>query len=666
MNSPAQPPRQASVVQILAHPDDDLYFVNPDLQRAVEAGHPIASVYLTAAEADGRNIDTRDQTRGAVPPDYSGYMAARQNGLRAAYAVMATGERDSPWSRDVVEFSAGVLAERSTLLAAPHIQLYFLGVRMVDAAHGFSPDVPPSRLATLWSGRSPVAPTLVAEDSPLRQVQELSSESVLLCLVEMMRYFRPTVVWTMDPDPQHTAWDKAKGPSSSDHQDHTATAQFALEAVDRYQRAGGVPPLVEHYRGYANKLWPSNLTETAYAEKKRLIDVYGGADGHPCTHRHCGDHQLGDGADIRRYGWSTASRYAPGTGWLRLRPDGRLAAYAVMGGRVAVWTESVPGGPEWVGPLFLQGAGLLPALTVAPDRRGSVHLVGLRRTSGPGGTAEVEVVRAWLRGEEASPWEVVGNPQGYTGDWQRCREVGVPAAVTDPAGRLHVFVRNFGFGLSARRETDEGWSDWEDLGGAGLQDAPSAVLTSTGRIEVYAPTRQGVSRWKQDAVYGPFSHDSGLLVPTQDTWRPAGGITPLQTGRSRMSLFYREEESAEIREHRQQPGPGGWPAEAESLGGAGGTGPVAALRRLGEGHDAIVLARRNAAGGVGVAVLANDRRRGVPLWEESRFLTVGAPSLAADCQGRVVTAVVGIDGRLRVRRQGEPFAESGFADWTTV
>ncbi|GAA3485037.1 PIG-L family deacetylase [Streptomyces yanii] len=342
MTQPAEA-NSTSLFQVFAHADDDLYFVNPDLYRLLAAGHRVTSVYLTAGEADGRNVDTRDPLREQAPVDFAGYMEARQNGLRAAYATMVLGKREALWVREPVELVPGVAAERCYLSEAPHVQLFFLGLRMADAAHGFPADQPSARLTSLWDGRAARQPTLVAAESELHQPQALGREDVVAALAQLLFYAQPTLLWTMDPDPLHESYDEARGITSSDHADHTATAQFAREALRRHLRAGGRPPLTEHFTGYGNKNWPSNLSERSHALKKSLVDVYAGADGHACAHRYCGDLQLGDGADIRRYGWSTRSRYPQGTQWLHRQTDGRLAAYAVLGDQAAVWTETEAG-----------------------------------------------------------------------------------------------------------------------------------------------------------------------------------------------------------------------------------------------------------------------------------------------------------------------------------
>ncbi|WP_326784970.1 PIG-L family deacetylase [Streptomyces sp. NBC_00151] len=669
MEPAGEPAARPSLVQVLAHPDDDLYFINPDLQRTLETGHRVTSVYLTAGEADGRNIDTRDLSRMDGDPDFEGYAEARQQGLRAAYADMVTGDRESEWARDVFMFSTGVTVDRSTLVAAPHVQLVFFGLRMIDPESEFpDDDVLPVQLTELWNGEISAQPTLIAAESPLRRTQEISKDGLLRSLVELLHRARPDQFWTMDPDPWHTDWNEEEGPKSSDHHDHTATAQFALAALERYIGEGGVPPLVDNCVGYGNKHWPSNLTEEGWAEKQRVLHVYTSADGHDCRRRYCGDRQLSDGADIRRYGWSTRARYEGGTDWLHLQADGRLAAYAMLGGQVAVWTERKPGGGSWDGPDLLPGVpGLASSLSVAPDREGGVHLVALRRTPGPGGQVDVEVVRMWRQGhtEAVLPWQSVGNPNERSEDWRRCREVGLPEAVAEPTGRLHVFMRNFGSGISARRETDEGWGGWEDLGGRNMQDCLTAVLKSTGRIELFAANRSGGVHWYQEAVYGPYKVQDGVTSADPDAWRPVGGLTPVQIGRSRMALFYREEDSGEVLCVRQRPD-GQWNGRVERLGGHGGTGRIAALRQQTGRQDSIVLARRNARNRLSTAVVATQGQGQTPEWTDHDVLIARPPALALDGAGRVVIAVMGTDARVRVTRQATRDVADGFGPLAVV
>lgn len=273
-----------------------------------------------------------------------------------------------------------------------------------------------------------------------------------------------------------------------------------------------------------------------------------------------------------------------------------------------MWTETEPGAGRFEGPLLLPGGDLVPCLAVAPDRTGGVHLVGLRRVPGPEGRVDVEVVRMWRQGRTGSvlPWESMGNPDQATRDWRRCREVGVPTAVVDPAGHLHVFVRNFSVGVSMRRETAEGLGAWEVLGGRGMQDSLTTVARTTGRIDMYATNRTGGVRWRQEAVYGPFKLEDQLVTGVPESWRPASGLTPVQVGRSRVALFYREEDTGAVMRHRQRPN-GTWEQRVDRLSDDGGTGAVAAARLLGPDHDLVVLARRDERSRPAVAVLPAGR-----------------------------------------------------------
>lgn len=45
----------SSVLQIVAHPDDDLYFMNPATFQAMKAGVRTTTVYLTSGDAQGEN-----------------------------------------------------------------------------------------------------------------------------------------------------------------------------------------------------------------------------------------------------------------------------------------------------------------------------------------------------------------------------------------------------------------------------------------------------------------------------------------------------------------------------------------------------------------------------------------------------------------------------------
>ena len=72
LSRPAQA-ASASLLNIVAHPDDDLFFMNPDVLAVAAAGGSITTAYTTAGDAG----------QGAS------YWKSRELGVQAAYAQMA-------------------------------------------------------------------------------------------------------------------------------------------------------------------------------------------------------------------------------------------------------------------------------------------------------------------------------------------------------------------------------------------------------------------------------------------------------------------------------------------------------------------------------------------------------------------------------------------------
>ncbi|MFD0597929.1 PIG-L family deacetylase [Catellatospora coxensis] len=225
--SAGAPPRPAAFLNICAHPDDDLYFLNPDVMQALDGGNAVTSVYLTAGEANGVNAQLGE---GRKPkPDFEGYAAARQYGIRAAYAAMATGNPDSAWRREVRHVGDAVY-ETATLAAAPHVTLAFLNLRAPVDGPGAN------RLEWLWDGRRDAQPYLRPTDSPLPAAGRLTRDEVFAILASLLDTAEPTVVRTLDPAPEHLKYSE-DDVEYSDHTDHLYAAWFAVEAVRRHRRA---------------------------------------------------------------------------------------------------------------------------------------------------------------------------------------------------------------------------------------------------------------------------------------------------------------------------------------------------------------------------------------------------------------------------------------------
>nr|WP_262006821.1 PIG-L family deacetylase [Streptomyces sp. FIT100] len=551
--------RRAQLMQILAHPDDDLYFMNPDTQRLVDSGVPLLCVYVTAGEHDGRNHIPGGRD---VPADRPAYSSARHQGLRQAYASMLGLDRFTEWQKGVASLRGDHRAEVDTLANGDRrIELLFLNLPMHTPRRW-------DALPSLWRDRALGLHTVVSADSPLHRTVSYDYDQLVDVLVGLMDQYRPTVVQTLDPDPDIQHSDEATRKKDSeqrgyaDHADHTAVACFSWAAMLRWvaesaKDGGQLPAFVATaFRGYYNRHWPKNLPAATLAEKAAHLVPYGGDPDWPCGNPSgCGDYNVGGTRPLtNKKGWvrSTHHRYPGARPLVTDEADGRLTAYGVLGLRAVRWRETAPGSGQWGDPDDLGGGPLAPALGSAALADGRQLLFGLRFAAfgGHGGAnrREIVVLEQRAAGGDFLAWRGLGNPER---DDDRGRRIGVPVAVAAPDGRVHLFVRNADKGLSARvRGSDGRWDRWRDLGGGetegwaggetdgwtdgradgrargtegtnaagGIQDGLSAVVDAAGLVHVHAAGRDSVHHWTQDA-------------PGQElTLRPTG--TPAAAGES--------------------------------------------------------------------------------------------------------------------------------------
>jgi LmbE family N-acetylglucosaminyl deacetylase len=159
----------AAVLAIVAHPDDDLLFLNPDLDDGLHAGVPTTVVYVSAGDA-------------LLPPDEGAVRAAdRRRGIQDAYRVSgAVGDLplQDEWDGAVVEVG-GRLVEEFWLRDRPDVRVTFVGL-------------PDGRLAELRSGAT--LWTVPAAGGLLDGPQSYDEEDVVTVLSELMGRYLPTVL----------------------------------------------------------------------------------------------------------------------------------------------------------------------------------------------------------------------------------------------------------------------------------------------------------------------------------------------------------------------------------------------------------------------------------------------------------------------------------------
>jgi LmbE family N-acetylglucosaminyl deacetylase len=231
----------AGVLNVVAHPDDDLLFLSPALLQSLRCGDPVQTLFLTAGDA------------GAGPR----YWRRRELGVRAAYARMARVE--DWWVPAPQEASPYVTVG---LAAAPHVRLSF--VRLPDGGHwrgdGYHPD---ESLLRLWRGQQ-------ARVAAVDRSGAYSRAHVVDLLLAAMAATRPAVVRTLDFTGTF---------GDGDHDDHHATAYLTQAAASSY----AVPHRLESYLGYPVARRPANVTGALLEAKTEAFTAYASRDPRVCA-----------------------------------------------------------------------------------------------------------------------------------------------------------------------------------------------------------------------------------------------------------------------------------------------------------------------------------------------------------------------------------------------
>ncbi|MET9599009.1 PIG-L family deacetylase [Streptomyces sp. NPDC006459] len=635
------PPDPGRVLQVVAHPDDDLYFMNPDLRYSISAGHPVTSVYLTAGEADG--INATAGKAATTRPNKPAYAEARQNGIRAAYALMATGDRSSPWQRTLVPTKGGGHAEVDVLTAKPQVNLVWLQLREAGTVYDDAPD----SLHGLWDGRVPRLESMLASGTPVKQRFSYTKDQVVQTLVGILEQYRPTTVRSQDPTPGRFPDTKRY----TDHQDHFYGARFVQLATAAYAKDVKDRPhfAVQNYVGYVNGSLPGALDPAEAKEKLDILGAYAWLDqqNHCKSDAGCGDLKVSDQPGGNH--WSESINYARGTGttWLTSDKDLGLWAFKVLDGQVALWHRPGLVG-RWKGPDLLPGTGMDPGVSTVTLPDGRTAVFGTRTSIGakPADYRRevVYVVQKHPGAEEFTQWQSLGTPETADDTWTS--DISAPAVSVDGAGQLAAYVRDGAGTLRGRVQHADGtWGPWDKHGGSDLHGNPVTATDGAGRRMVFATTSKSVVGWAQPKPGAPLGQVTATGLP--DTTLP---LTAL--GREGgVRLWFRRPGSGNVRTALVTAEGGLKVSQMTDLGGLQGFGAVTA-----SGH---VLAGRTAGGQLG-----SEAGPGRP-WERSPLMFVGAPSSTPTGRSMVSLAVVGLDARLYVTSSTDA-PDAYLAPWQPV
>jgi len=241
-----------TILQVVAHADDDLAFINPDVQTAIAAGKCIRTVYLTAAD-HGWGIE---------------YVEEREAGIRAAYSEML-GVDMSTWQSRTVVLSTG-----------EHIQVYdspgeiptavAIFLRLPDGdldGQGFE--------TTNYSSLKKLLADPRLEMNTLDNKTSYTRQSLIKVLARFIAIYQPIEVRTLGDSEVDIV---------GDHSDHIATGELTTVALKQYRRVYHDTtkiPLTK-YIGYPIAGRQPNLPPAVEERKANVFFTYAQYDYNVC------------------------------------------------------------------------------------------------------------------------------------------------------------------------------------------------------------------------------------------------------------------------------------------------------------------------------------------------------------------------------------------------
>jgi LmbE family N-acetylglucosaminyl deacetylase len=261
-----------AVMQIVAHADDDLLFMSPDLLQDVRSERCVRTVFVTAGDA-GHGAD---------------YWQGREAGARAAYASMA-GVSDH-WQDASITVLGHPIAMQ-VLGDRPSVSLAFL--RLPDgctSGQGCGDRYNGDSIERLWFNERSIRPV----DGSSRY----ASDELVRVLAQLIRSYRPSLLRVQN---------NVHGFDDNDHPDHHTAAYFAAKANETLSS----PVQLVSYLGYPSANQPENVFGDELAGKQNAFFTYAQHDMLTCSSvPHC------DSPSFEVYGrWLRRQYVVGGGGW---------------------------------------------------------------------------------------------------------------------------------------------------------------------------------------------------------------------------------------------------------------------------------------------------------------------------------------------------------------
>jgi LmbE family N-acetylglucosaminyl deacetylase len=243
--APLTPCSAGTVVVVAAHQDDDLLFMNPDIQRAISAGRCIQTVYMTTGD------DGHDGT----------YWQSREAGSEAAYAAMFG--TDDQWQDSMVTVGRHQLRGRTLVGHENQVNLIFM--RFPDGGltgEGYS--------STGYESLKKLQSNAIKSIHTIDTADSYSYQEIIDVLRVFITTEKPAIIYAQQHD--------LRG-ANSDHSDHYVVGYLAWLAA----AASGQRYQFNQYTSYPIGFMPPNVTDADAEAKQHIFETYAHFDATICN-----------------------------------------------------------------------------------------------------------------------------------------------------------------------------------------------------------------------------------------------------------------------------------------------------------------------------------------------------------------------------------------------
>ena len=239
-----------TTLNVVAHQDDDLLFLSPDLLHDIQSGNCVRTVYLTAGDAGNSQY----------------YWLSRQHGSEAAYSRM-TPQNDDIWIERIIKLATKQYVTIASPKNNPKISLIFMHLPDGNTNGSGFKAYNYESLAKLASGH-------IATMTSVDAQSQYTSAQLLASLITLMDYYQPKIVRTQST--QHAL----KANQYLDHSDHNTAGSYGQLAFKKYR--GAASSSLFSYFGYGIHAMPPNVSPADYQQKQAAFLKYAQFDGGVC------------------------------------------------------------------------------------------------------------------------------------------------------------------------------------------------------------------------------------------------------------------------------------------------------------------------------------------------------------------------------------------------